>query len=153
VLAVVFGTTLAYVALGYPDGPIWFALIVAFFTTVMTGHRVVAQVVLAVGFVAFLWVKPVLHRGAGPGAVAALGLLAWLLVLLGAAEVARNRALRRAEAERAREEEARRRITEERLTIARELHDVVAHNMSLINVQAGAALHRFDAHPDEARAA
>ncbi len=41
------------------------------------------------------------------------------------------------------ENEARRRATEERLRIARELHDVIGHNISLINVQSGAALHRL----------
>lgn len=52
-----------------------------------------------------------------------------------------------------REEEARRRVTDERLRIARELHDVIAHSISMINVQASVALHVIDAQPAQARAA
>ena len=48
------------------------------------------------------------------------------------------------------EEEARRRIDEERLRIARELHDVVAHTMATINVQAGVAAHVLPTHPEAA---
>ena len=55
------------------------------------------------------------------------------------------------EAWRTREEEAKRRASEERLRIARELHDVLAHNISLINVQAGVALHLMDEQPEQAR--
>ncbi|MFI7069255.1 sensor histidine kinase [Micromonospora sediminicola] len=54
-------------------------------------------------------------------------------------------------AEQGKEEEARRRATEERLRIARELHDLLGHHLSSINVQASAALHRPD--PERAEAA
>lgn len=52
-----------------------------------------------------------------------------------------------------REERARQAVTEERLRIARELHDVVAHSMSVIAVQAGVANHVIDSRPDLAREA
>ncbi len=45
------------------------------------------------------------------------------------------------------EDEARRRVDEERLRIARELHDIVAHTMATINVQAGVAAHVLDENP------
>ena len=56
-------------------------------------------------------------------------------------------------AERTREEEARRRVAEERLRIARELHDVVAHHIAVINVQAGVAEHLLTTRADEAAVA
>ncbi len=53
-------------------------------------------------------------------------------------------------AEHAREEEAERRVIEERLRIAHELHDVIAHHIALMNVQAGVASHLLREQPDEA---
>ncbi|HEY2698437.1 MAG TPA: sensor histidine kinase [Pseudonocardiaceae bacterium] len=60
------------------------------------------------------------------------------------------RALR---AEQTREEEARRRVSEERLRIARDLHDLVGHHIALISVQAGVAGHVFDKQPEKAKQA
>lgn len=54
-------------------------------------------------------------------------------------------------AERTREEETLRRVGEERLRIARDVHDVVAHAMVAINVQAGVGAHLLDRDPDHAR--
>ncbi|MET8829544.1 histidine kinase [Streptomyces sp. NPDC004610] len=59
----------------------------------------------------------------------------------------RERALR---AERTREEEAHRRVGEERLRIARDLHDLVAHHIAVINVHAGLAEHTLRTHQDRA---
>jgi signal transduction histidine kinase len=58
---------------------------------------------------------------------------------------------RAADAERTRDEEASRRVDEERLHIARELHDITAHSLSIIAVQSGAAAHVIDSNPAEAR--
>ena len=76
-----------------------------------------------------------------------LALAAWLAALLSGAEVVRARRERRAEAARSQAEAMRRQAIEERLVIARELHDVVAHNMALINMRAGIALHLLDRDP------
>ncbi|MCO6008026.1 sensor histidine kinase [Actinoallomurus purpureus] len=54
-------------------------------------------------------------------------------------------------AERTREEEARHRVTEERMRIARELHDVVAHHLALANAQAGTAAHLARTRSDQAQ--
>jgi signal transduction histidine kinase len=56
---------------------------------------------------------------------------------------------RTAELEQAREELARRAVTEERLRLARELHDVVAHSMSVIAVQSGVGAHVAESRPEE----
>ncbi|MEI7033853.1 sensor histidine kinase [Streptomyces pratensis] len=89
-----------------------------------------------------------------------LGVFAWTGMASAAGDAVRSRrafvdAIReRAErAERTREEEARRRVAEERLRIARDLHDVVAHHIALVNVQAGVAAHVMDRRPDQAKEA
>lgn len=54
-------------------------------------------------------------------------------------------------AEQTRESEARRRVTEERLRIARDLHDAVAHEISVISLNAGVASQTIDVDPEQAR--
>jgi signal transduction histidine kinase len=56
-------------------------------------------------------------------------------------------------AERTREEEAQRRAEQERLRIARDLHDIVAHTLTTINVQAGVARHLLPRQPEHAAGA
>lgn len=86
-----------------------------------------------------------------------LGPTAWLLLPTSLGTVTRLRAAyldavqERAEhAERTREEEARRRVAEERIRIARDLHDVVAHHLVLANLQAGAVAKQLPGRPGEA---
>jgi hypothetical protein len=54
-------------------------------------------------------------------------------------------------ADRSLKQEADRRVTEERLRIARELHDVLGHHLALITVHAGAAADVLDDRPEDAR--
>jgi signal transduction histidine kinase len=89
-----------------------------------------------------------------------LAALAWPALAVAAGDLLRTRreAIATADerarrAEETREEEARRRVAEERLHIARELHDVVAHRMAVVNVQAGVAEHLLRSRPDDAAAA
>src|SRR4029077_9862241 len=84
----------------------------------------------------------------------------WVCVaaIAGIALEARRRFLSesRARAEwtqRSREEEARRRMVEERLQIAREMHDVIGHSLAVISLQAGVAEHLLASRPEEARKA
>jgi signal transduction histidine kinase len=148
-LAAAFGATLAYWLLDYPRGPIFLALIVAFVNAVIRGRRAAAWTSLALGWAAFVWLgnlADVQDNGVGE----ALGTAAWLLAVGAGSELIRARVERAQQARLTREEEARRRVGEERLRIARELHDVLAHNVSLINVQAGVALHLMDDRPEQA---
>jgi signal transduction histidine kinase len=160
VLATVFAATLGYTMLDYPGGPIWLALIIAFASAVISGHRIAAYASLLAGYVSFLWLAKLATGKPGPSAGVAVGLAAWLLFLLAGSELIRNRrAYARASRQRAIEERRsayeadRRRASEERLGIARELHDVVAHSLSLINVQSAVALELMDQRPEQARTA
>ncbi|MEN1883025.1 sensor histidine kinase [Streptomyces mirabilis] len=88
--------------------------------------------------------------------LATVGPVFWVLVPIAWGTATRLRAdyleavHARAEiAERTREEEARHRVAEERMRIARELHDVVAHHLALANAQAGTAAHLQRTHPQQ----
>jgi signal transduction histidine kinase len=152
VLAVVVAAIGTYWSLDYARGPVFFPLLVAFVTVVLQGYRVAAITSLLVGFVVFPWGGYLLGTvDERPGVSEMVGLAAWLITLISISEVVRSRR-DRAEASAVSAAEAqRRRVTEERLRIARELHDVVAHNMSLISIQAGVALHLLDQQPEQAR--
>ncbi|MFH6691415.1 histidine kinase, partial [Cellulosimicrobium funkei] len=86
-----------------------------------------------------------------------LGGTAWTVVVLLVAGTVRDRSARLAaarETERlARAERERTAVADERLRIAREVHDVLAHSLSAITVQAGVGLHLLDRDPEQARGA
>lgn len=150
VLIAGMGITFLYLLLEYPKGPNFLTIIIAFFTAVMHGRRFIAWGILAAEFLLFPWIPYALGNEAAPTHSGIVGLAGWLLVLAAVAEMAHIRQQRIA---RAQEEEARRRAGEERLRIARELHDVLGHNISLISVQAGVALHLMDQQPEQAQIA
>jgi signal transduction histidine kinase len=152
VLALIFGTTLIYFVLGYANGPIWLALIIAYYTATARGHRLAAGIAAVAGFGIFPWLDYLLRDGPAPSLAALAALAAWLLVVLGAGEAVRIRRERAAAAARIRAEEARRRASEERLRMARELHDSLGHYLSLISVQSAVALNLNQQLPEQARA-
>ena len=145
VFAVTIAAAVAWAALGQIDGAALVPVMVALFWVALTRSR---QVALAAGlagaaaiFLAEGTLGPFGWLG-GPNATMWPQLLA--AGALGAYVAARRKWLaaerdRAAQAELTREEETRRRVDAERMRIARELHDVVAHSMAMINVQATAA--------------
>jgi signal transduction histidine kinase len=155
-LAVTFLAAAGYAATGYPRGPAGApALAFALVSAIMTGRRVFAWAVLVAAFAA-LSALPYVNPDEVEEDRSVVGTavnLMWLPLVGAAGEIARIRLERRAERAHTAREEARRRASEERLLIARELHDVLAHNISLINVQSGVALHLLGERPEQARPA
>ncbi|MFJ6671472.1 sensor histidine kinase [Actinosynnema sp. NPDC091369] len=135
----------AYGVLLHQPGPIMVVFVVALYTVVDEGHLAVAVTLGVASVLAFAFADS-FHKADNGATFLHAG---WLVAVI--VGVTRNRRAYLAEAraravvaEQRMEEEARRRATEERLRIARELHDALGHHLSLINVQAGAALHRPD---------
>ncbi|AWS43844.1 two-component sensor histidine kinase [Streptosporangium sp. 'caverna'] len=131
-----------------PGLPAAFPVMVSVFAAVGAGHRLAG----ALASLAFLGTDLVIHLPGVDGPVKDLQntalLIGWFVAAGVAATVTRHRQAyleeaeqRAAEAERTREEAARRRAGEERLRIARELHDSLTHSISIIKVQAGVAVH------------
>lgn len=151
--------TLAYLGAGFPYGPAFLSLAVACFAAVVAGHRRAAWGAvgltwaghLLIGHWLYRWLPPP-RDGPTPWAQE-VGVTAWILAVLAVFELVRVRREQwsRERAERAAAE--RRRVDEERLRIARELHDVLAHSISVINVQAGVGLALLDTDPEQARTA
>jgi signal transduction histidine kinase len=154
--------SLVYYALGFPDGPGWIGLFVALYTMTAygDGRRSTALAAVGIAVLATGW----LIAAAGITPAAAIG---WVFFRIAASimaaalgESVRSRrviaaeALERArQAEHTREEEARSRVGAERLRIAREVHDTVAHAIAIINVQAGVTAYLLDKQPERAREA
>jgi signal transduction histidine kinase len=154
VLATSVASGLAFAALDLSPDLLWMTFLVAVYSVAAYGSRWVSLAGLVVAEVGWAAIQLTPGRFQAPTVISNALLIAavWLLghfvgvrrVYVGQLEE------RTAELEQAREELARRAVTEERLRLARELHDVVAHAMSVIAVQSGVGAHIANTQPKEA---
>jgi signal transduction histidine kinase len=166
VLVVSGAATIGFASLGTPAWTYAVAPVLALFNAVKTGRLRAALTVAAAGYLVYLtlmWfcadllgLPDAARADLRVAVVSGLGLA--LTVFVGSASRARAAYIAEmtkvnAERARAKEEQERRQASDERLRIARELHDVLGHHLSLINVQAGVGLHLMDNRPEQAREA
>ncbi|MFB7799353.1 sensor histidine kinase [Isoptericola sp. NPDC056134] len=157
VLAVVLavGAVGTYLALGYAWGPALGGTVGVLVMVLLTGQPARARVVAWSGAL-LMWgvvVGAAALRDDGTRVGGLLGGAAWTAVALLVATGIRERLARAAAWRAARADRERTAVATERLRIARELHDVLAHSLSAINVQAGVGLHLLDRDVDQARSA
>ncbi|MET7377261.1 sensor histidine kinase [Streptomyces sp. NPDC005526] len=159
---VVFGTaaaTLAYFAAGYPYGPVFLAVAVACFSAVVAGHPRAAWAAVGALWAGhalmalwlYRWLPPAGDTASSWGQQLVIG--TWVVAVVAVSVLARVRREQWAKDRAERAQAARRRADAERLRIARELHDVLAHSISVIHVQAGVGLALLDSDPEQARTA
>ncbi|MEU7446874.1 sensor histidine kinase [Streptomyces diastaticus] len=135
--AAALATAVYYVTSAY-DGPLLLAVVVALFTVAAAGRLHAAVVIAALCLIGTA--LGTLQGNGDVNHVALFMLTGWFVAMITLG------GLRHSHLVRARETEERA-ATQERLRIARELHDVVGHHLSLINVQSAAALRRLTKDP------
>ncbi|MEH0423083.1 sensor histidine kinase [Streptomyces sp. B21-083] len=156
VLAVTIGCGVVFQLLGVRDSPLVTSpVLLSVYNVAVRTNRRTAWTVAAVS-------AAVLVSAAVVGAPASwldpekAAMLAWTALPAAVGDGVRSRRAyvaaveERAEhAERTREQEAQQRVAAERVRIARDLHDIVAHHIALINAQAGVAVHLVDQRPEQ----
>ncbi|MBD0840551.1 sensor histidine kinase [Streptomyces sp. TRM68416] len=161
-VAVAFGTAAAvmvYLGAGYPYGPVFLTVALSCFGAIVAGHRRAAWAAMGTLWAGHVLVAHWLYRWLPPSGDSAapwgqeIVVAAWVVAIGALSELVRTRREQWAREREERARAARRRADEERLRIARELHDVLAHSISVINVQAGVGLALLDTDPEQARTA
>ncbi len=151
VVAIVVAGAVGDILIGPPIGPPYIALVFAIVGAVARGARGWAWASVGVGWVVALALG--LWLGVDWRHAQVVATTFGVLLLLGAGEFMRTRRDRVREFSRIAAERRRDEIEAERLRIARELHDVLAHSLSSIHVQASVGLHLVDKRPEQAREA
>lgn len=151
VLVVTSVCVLSYQTLGYPGLLTTLPVLVSVYTAVLAGHRRLTFAIMIIGLLtvgALINTVASFDRPTRDLAEAKFLMIGWMLAGGALAQVSRQRQeyireveQRALDAERTRDELARRRASEERLRIARDLHDSLTHLISVIKVQAGVAVH------------
>ncbi len=136
---------------GSQAGPPYIALAFAIIGAVARGARLWAWVAVAAGWVASITLAVALQVSWPPVRIASTTL--GILVIFGVAEGIRSRKERFEQFGRIATQRRQSEVQAERVRIARELHDVLAHSLSQINVQAGVGLHLMESQPEKAREA
>ncbi|MFE0130062.1 sensor histidine kinase [Streptomyces sp. NPDC059037] len=153
------GTALLYLGAGYPYGPVLITVAVGCFAAVVSGHRRAAWGAVGMLWAGHLLVAHWLYRWLPPDGDNARTwgeetvVAVWVVAIIAVSELARVRREQWMKERAERAQAAKRRADEERLRMARELHDVLAHSISVINVQAGVGLALLDSDPEQARTA
>ncbi|WP_119295356.1 sensor histidine kinase [Streptomyces sp. YIM 130001] len=150
----------AYYPVSVYDGPLMVTFAIALYTVAAEGRFVAAVILAVVALIAVALGEFTQSSDTRQIDDTSLAMLSgWLisLVAIGRAQRTRSEYLHEAEqralaAEREQEARAEQSAGEERLRIAHELHDVLGHSISLVNVQSSAALHRIGKKPDPALA-
>lgn len=141
-----------YYASGLPGGPVIVVPTVALFLLTRQRGPLIAGITGSAAL-AVLYLGHVVTSGSFALELGAGFLVVWLVAVIGVGTAVRYQ-LDALAARREQADEHRHRLAEqERLRIAREVHDVVAHSLAMINVQAGVAAHVADRRPEQAKEA